>query len=154
MKFIVTIFSALICSVVISQGTLQFNQAKLVTNSLETVPVGKVWKITALSGALYNTHCVGRPDMLPTIIQWVKAAVASGFEVNGSLVYSTLKYSNSTERWSNNTCTSSLACCTDYSPFTQNTDPLLLPMWLPAGTTLKTIGAGVFVSVIEFNIIP
>ena len=33
-----------------AQGNLQFNQVKLVT-ALETVPVGKVWKVeSALSG--------------------------------------------------------------------------------------------------------
>jgi hypothetical protein len=136
-----------------AQSDLKFNSAKLVTNTVQTVPADKVWKITALSGALYNTLCVGRPDLLPNPVQWVKAAVASGFEVNGSPVYSTLRYSTSTSRHGNNTCTNELGT-TDYSSWSQNTDPLILPMWLPAGTTLRTLGAGIFVSVVEFDVIP
>jgi len=33
-----------------AQGSLQFNQVKIVTNVQETVPVGKVWKVTSVYG--------------------------------------------------------------------------------------------------------
>lgn len=155
MKNIITLFIFLIAFICTkAQGALQFSQAKIVDNTLVTVPAGKVWKVTAIYGAMYNTYCTGRPDLLPTPSQWVKASVVSGFEVNGKKVFSIFKYSNSSERFSNNTCTTSIACCTDYSSYSQSTDPLILPIWLPAGTTLKSLGTDVSLSVIEFNVIP
>lgn len=151
--YILSICLTAFSTVLSAQGNLHFSQALLVSNTIQTVPPGKVWKITALSGALYNTHCVGRPDLLPSPTQWVKAAVASGFEINGSMVYSTLRYTTSTPRHSDSNCVNYLGA-TDYSSYSQQTDPLILPMWLPANTTLRTIGAGVFVSVLEFDVVP
>ena len=155
MKNIFLLASALfILSVTTSlaQGNLVFREAKLISSSIQTVPSGRVWKITSLSGAVYNTLCVPRPDLVPNPTQWVKAAIASGFEVNGQLIYSTLRYPTSTQRFSDINCTIGLTN-QDYSSYSQSTDPLILPMWLPAGTTLKTIGSGVFVSVLEFDVV-
>ncbi|MCC6599360.1 MAG: hypothetical protein IT223_01645 [Crocinitomicaceae bacterium] len=150
-KLLLLFFIVLAGGTLLAQTTaLQYSRVLIVSNTEQTVPTGKVWKITSLTGALYNTYCTGRPDMLPSPSQWVKAGVASGFLVNGNTIHSILKYSTSTSRYSDNICTSVLGS-TDYSSWSQTTDPLVLPMWLPAGTTLKTIGSGVYVSVLEFS---
>ena len=135
-----------------SQGTLEFNQVKIITNTVETVPSGKVWKITAMSGTVYG-ECVPHPEGNTSI--WYKATAASGFLLNGNKVYSMLKYPSSGQRYNSNTCVTTGFCCDgNLTTNNQATDPLVLPMWLPAGTTLGSIASSVFLSVIEFNVVP
>jgi len=50
---------SLICTSLVSQGTLQLNQAKMITNAQETVPANKVWKVSSVFVSEFNLNlCV------------------------------------------------------------------------------------------------
>jgi hypothetical protein len=151
-NYLLTLFHALLCVVLSAQGNLQFSQALIVSNTVQTVPTGKVWKITALSGTA-SSVCVPHPEGIGSI--WYQAISVSGFELNGTRVYSMLKYPTSGQRFNSNTCVTPGFCCDNQlTAYNQNTDPLVLPMWLPEGYTLKSLGANIFLSVLEFTIVP
>lgn len=161
-----------------AQGTLQFNQAKIITDTQQTVPAGKVWKVSAIYGQEQRTsNCV---DFSTTSVHEVgtRARCGGGFPttmsgvfdyairsivVNGTII--PLSISGFPACPPNNirntaTCSggSSYDCTyfqnTNFSCVNMATDPNVLPIWIPAGTTLKTGGPKTFASVIEFNIIP
>ncbi|MCC6599542.1 MAG: hypothetical protein IT223_02595 [Crocinitomicaceae bacterium] len=137
-----------------AQGTLEFNQVKIITNTLETVPSGKVWKITAMSGTA-SGDCVPHPDQLNYVNVWYKAPSVSGFILNGNKVYSMIKFPASGQRYNSSACATPGYCCdSNLTTYNQSSDPLVLPMWLPAGATLQSVGSGIFLSVLEFNIVP
>ncbi len=151
-KFLLTLATALVFYTTgMAQETLKFSQIILVTNNQQTVPDGKVWKITALSGASYNI-CV--PDPAQISNTWRLATVGSGFVVNGTNIYGDLQYSSNSTRYSNNVCSSASYCCDNIATYSINTNPYIVPMWLPAGTTVSTLSANVFLSVIEFAVTP
>ena len=128
MKSVVLIFTFLLISVVgFGQGNLQFNQVKLVTSTMEAVPVGKVWKLESASydGAAYFTYNLpGQSSSSVAMMQ---------FSINSKIII--LGGSNSTQP--NN-----------------DSGKTTFPMWLPTGTTLKAGTNVVYLSVIEYNIIP
>lgn len=108
-----------------AQSNLQFSRVVLVTNSVQSVPAGRVWKIEGFAqnsdtflnsawgcGAINNFH---------------------HFFINGP------RYSFP---YVGAGGSSILAAGTSF------------PLWLPAGTTLRTDCAGDFLSVIEFMVIP
>jgi hypothetical protein len=118
-----------------AQGTLQFNQVKLL-NSSETVPAGKVWKVEGLSynggnvfnGAVtYTTHVFGGNRGFDGFMR---------FQVNGESIVIPAAY-----------VTSANGIATAIPNYT-------FPMWLPAGTTLAPQTNITFINVIEFNVIP
>jgi hypothetical protein len=114
------------CKAAAAQGTLQFNQVLLISSNPETVPAGKVWKVTGYAASIfYGTSS--------------STTAAPGFTyfINGNTRYfghrGTLH-------------TSYNASVPGSNYFT--------PFWLPAGTSLQA-GSGVGeISVIEFNVIP
>lgn len=158
-------FSTLILGAmpVFAQGNLQFNQVKLVSSSVETVPAGKVWKIVnifapQISRFSANSGSVG----------------GCGSSCNGS-----------STTWTSFT----MLLCPDQSTFNSTAQIRIngnsvffnsnSPIWLPANTQLQgnsfscNNSAGYFsgqgytchcpsqiqnvftnISVIEFNIIP
>lgn len=118
----------------LGQGSLQFNQVKLVT-TVQTVPANKVWKVESVvfpipaddppfatsgsTGCSFNTrrnYAISIDGTLTKV-----GNLASGF-------------ANST--W-------------DYYFMTTT-----LPVWLPAGATLSGGPCNNKISVIEFNIVP
>jgi hypothetical protein len=117
-----------------AQGNLQFNQVKLVT-AQETVPVGKVWKVESV---IYNI-------------------------AEGSTTYQTGNYGNCTSSDYNS---AAIVVAGTPTKVGQGTSPLgyssgsyvhsytILPIWLPAGTTLSGGICLNKISVIEFNITP
>ena len=131
MKFLFTLMLALLSSVGFGQYNLQLNQVVLVSNTLQTVPAGKVWKVES-----YMQAGIAAPDMI---------------EVGGSCAYSDRHHpmivngqtyfliNGSPGHWSSGTF---LAASN------------ILPMWLPAGATLRTACAKDVLSVIEFNLVP
>jgi len=136
MKISFTLFT-LLASVCISfaQGTLQFNQVKLV-NSSETVPSGKVWKI---EGASYNGGNVFSSAVTYTTHVYAGNRGFDGlmrFLVNGESITIPAAYITSV----NGTATA----VPNYT----------FPMWLPANTTLAPQTNIVYLNVIEFNVIP
>jgi hypothetical protein len=109
---------------VFAQGNLQFNQVKLVS-TLETVPVGKVWKVESL---IYGENIGGTPYN-SSLNQ------DSGIKINGF--------------WTSTRSTRSVVYA---SSFYTNWD-ISLPFWLPAGTTLQKDTNVTYISVMEFNIV-
>jgi len=115
-----------------AQGNLQFNQVKLVT-SIETVPLGKVWKIESV---IYNI-----------------APTATGYQSGAGSCNSTSYESTAIEvagiptkvGQGTQPASSSLVYTHSYT---------ILPLWIPAGTTLSGGTCLNKISVIEFNIIP
>jgi len=116
-----------------AQGNLQFNQVKLVT-SIETVPVGKVWKVESV---IYN---------IPQ--------TASGYQTaNGSCNYTSYE-STAIEIAGVPTKVGQGTQPAAYSNLAYTHSYTILPVWLPAGTTLSGGTCLNKVSVMEFNIIP
>ena len=133
-KPVVVILSFVILSFTHSfaQGNLQFNQVKLV-GSVETVPTGKVWKITSIlpSARLTSTACSGSGGC------GANSSTDQIITVNGTSVY--MASSNSMG---------------SYYAASASAMALSRDIWLPDGATLAA-GTGVYmVSVIEFNIVP
>lgn len=134
MKTLLFIAFIFLMGVFKAQGNLQFNQVKLVT-ALETVPAGKVWKIESV---IYNI-------------------------AEGSTTYQTGNYGNCN---TNDNNSAAIVVAGTPTKVGQGTSPLgyssgsyvhsytILPIWLPAGTTLSGGICLNKISVLEFNIIP
>jgi hypothetical protein len=133
-----------------AQGNLQYNQAKIVTDQLQTVPANKVWKITAVYG---KDEVCRQVVPLFSPVYWSKALVA-GFRLNNVEILSFRKFLTQTMYNNSNTCSANSLGNYDFSPLNFESDPNILPIWVPAGATVQTVGPNVFLSVIEFNIIP
>ncbi len=127
--FTFIILSNLACA----QGNLQFNQVKLVT-STETVPVGKVWKIESV---IYNI-----------------APTASGYQGGAGSCNSTSYESTAIEVAGIPTKVGQGTQPASYSNLQYTHSYTILPLWIPAGTTLSGGTCLNKISVIEFNIIP
>lgn len=144
-----------------AQGSLQFNQAKIVGNTLETVPAGKVWKVMSIYGEDFSAgSCVQFGSYFYDKIR------QAGYRVNGNLVG--VQYSVGSGCYiRNSSCSGSIVnggqTC-DSQGWVDNVTKAAgnttidrmnasLPMFLPANTTLQTLGSTTFLSVIEFNIV-
>ncbi|MCC6601082.1 MAG: hypothetical protein IT223_10470 [Crocinitomicaceae bacterium] len=147
----------------ISQGTLQFNDVKIISNSVNTVPSGKIWKITSIygfeankcvTGAALNSCNYGGNNSVNMSV--------SAFKINGFTVLSecTIK-----RDWASNNCTGSNNSWANTEAYcgaalgtlgyaTKEANPNILPIWIPAGATVESDGPNTFLSVIEFNVIP
>lgn len=131
------------------QNTLTFSQGLIVGSSTVTVPAGKIWKVESIFGEQVNA-CIP-VDCLAS--GWWAKGLASGMYVNGTMIPSTLRgFSTSQTMWNNNLCTTGANSSNNLSCAAKSADPNILPMWLPAGTTLASLGATTFVNVLEFNI--
>lgn len=131
MKFLFAIVLALLSYVGFGQYNLQLNQVVLVSNTLQTVPAGKVWKVES-----YMQAGIAAPDMI---------------EVGGSCAYS--------DRHHPMIVNGQTYFLINGSPGHGSSGTFLaasniLPMWLPAGATLRTACAKDVLSVIEFNLVP
>lgn len=133
-----------------AQGSLQYNQAIIATDQLQTVPANKVWKITAI----YGKDEVCR-QVLPLYgANWWSKTLVAGFRLNNVEILSFRKFLTQTMYNNSNTCSANGQGTYDFSPLNFESDPNILPIWVPAGATVQTVGPNVFLSVIEFNIIP
>jgi hypothetical protein len=166
----------LICFSLSAQQSLEFNQALIIDDNLATVPAGKVWKVNAIYGEesryeqcvdisqnstdeLNRIRCAYTINSATTYYLKVPFYTISKMIVNGTDIISSINgFSDGTSsivRYSNSTCTSGASSVSrQYFCTNKPTDPNLLPVWLPAGTTLASGGPNTFVSVIEFNVIP
>ena len=133
MKIIFLAFFSFLGSVIHGQGNLQFNQVKLVT-SAETVPVGKVWKIESV---IYNIPLT-----------------ASGYQGGVGSCNSTSYESTAIEVAGIPTKVGQGTQPASYSNLQYTHSYTILPLWIPAGTTLSGGTCLNKISVIEFNIIP
>ena len=136
MRIIVTFWLLLTsCCILVTglhaQGTLQYNQVLLVS-TVQTVPSGKVWKVESIlaSSDLTSGISVSSSQLVSN---------SATMLVNGSTVYvDGVIYAN----------------YSSYGKTITDTQPTKLPLWLPAGTTLASSANALYVSVIEFNIVP
>jgi hypothetical protein len=109
-----------------AQGNLQFNQVKLVS-AIETVPAGKVWKVTNfLPTPNGNYQAISQPGLAEYLIN------INGVAMNlGRRAFFNSNYSHQMAE-------------------VRHTGDI----WLAAGTTLSVVQNIAHLSVIEFNIIP
>jgi len=130
-SFVLYILLSYVC--IAAQGNLQFNQVKLVS-ALETVPAGKVWKIESV---IYN---------IPQ--------TASGYQsTNGGCSYAYYE-STAIEIAGIPTKVGQGTQPAAYSNLAYTHSYTMLPVWIPAGTTLSGGTCLNKISVIEFNIVP
>jgi len=133
MKYSFVVYSLLTYVCIAAQGNLQFNQVKLVS-ALETVPAGKVWKIESV---IYN---------IPQ--------TASGYQsTNGGCSYAYYE-STAIEIAGIPTKVGQGTQPAAYSNLAYTHSYTMLPVWIPAGTTLSGGTCLNKISVIEFNIVP
>ena len=118
-------FTFLLLNKIYSQGNLQFNQVKLVS-AIETVPAGKVWKVTNFLPTPNGTYqVISQPGLAEYLIN------INGVAMNlGRRAYYNNNYGIMAE--------------------VRHTGDI----WLAAGTTLAAFQNIAHLSVIEFNIIP
>ncbi len=127
MKTITTFLFVLLFSTLgSSQGNLQFNQVKLVS-AIETVPAGKVWKVTNfLPTPNGNYQVLTQPGLAEYLIN------INGVAMNlGRRAYYNNNYNHQLAE-------------------VRHTGDI----WLAAGTTLAVYQNIAHLSVIEFNIVP
>lgn len=109
-----------------AQTMLEFSQVLLVNSNVQTVPVGKVWKVSSIAPTLGHRSSSSSTPPYEYYIQ-----------LNGQQRY----------------CGHGSCQNTTYS-YGIPASSIVLDFWLPAGTTLAA-GTNVGeVSVIEFNVIP
>jgi hypothetical protein len=138
---IILLVSLLWCGVFYSQGNLQFNQVKIVSNTdaAQTVPAGKVWKIESVISD-------GGQDSYPV---QTSGAVQSFFSACGAPAF---YYLYNGKYLAINSLPISFGIHTSGGVLTS------LPLWVPAGSTICMCTSASFCargySVIEFNIIP
>jgi hypothetical protein len=160
-----------------AQQSLEYNQSLIVSGAQQTVPAGKVWKVTAIYGEEARfEECVNITQSSTHELNRIRCGYAinsatqfylkvpfytiTKMQVNGVDIVSSVNGFNDSPitfpRYTNDpTCSgSSFNTSRDYGCTNKPTDPNLLPVWLPAGTTLASGGSNTFVSVIEFNVIP
>ncbi len=127
MKTITPFFFVLLFSTLgFSQGNLQFNQVKLVS-AIETVPAGKVWKVTNfLPTPNGNYQSISQPGLAEYLININGVAVNLGRRafLNNNYSFQMAEVRHSGD------------------------------IWLAAGTTLSVFQNIAHLSVIEFNIVP
>ncbi len=171
MKSLVTAFCFLVSVAAFAQGSLQFNQAMIVTagDGVVTVPANKVWKVMSVFGeATADGQCYA---LLPYCVNssWASSSTndlkVKGFKVNGKVVWRALEPTFDAEiYYQQPNCTGSTTTmsgypnCSNYvnNDLSKGFDELAasLPFWVPAGATLECLGSDSFISLIEFNIIP
>jgi hypothetical protein len=135
MKKLLLILIVSFISFSLMAGNLEFNQVKLVT-AQETVPAGKVWKVVSVVYNIAETQ-TGYSTSTSTTSCNSSAYRSLSITVDGT----TTKVGQGT----NTAAYSNLAYVHSYT---------MLPLWLPAGSTLDGGPCLNKVSVIEFNVVP
>ena len=151
-------FSLILCFIALLVNTkthaqtptydLKFSRAIIVGSSELTVPNNTVWKVTSIYGEEQST-CIPVPCFSTSTLYYGKGIVTRMY-VNGIFIPSTISgFKVSSTMYSDINCNSSIGGY-DLACSNKTAVPSILPMWLPAGTTLKSGGPNTFVSVIEF----
>ena len=117
--------------------TLQFSRVLLVGSTLETVPAAKVWKLESVMSLSNLVPSTGTSDNTYYTISKI-------IEVNGQAVVisRSSRYTQNYSRYNSESTTD-----VGIGEVTE------LPLWLPAGTTLRAGTNAYNISVIEFDII-
>lgn len=113
------------------QSGLQFNQVIVVKDINQTVPSGMVWKVeSVLSGYSYpiSSNCSSASN---------SGNFGTALFIDNNIYYSDIAYNAGTT----------------YSSIMFN-GSRSFPLWLPAGTSLKTACSASLATVVEFKMIP
>jgi hypothetical protein len=170
-KFLYIIALVFVYAGLNAQQSLEFSQGLIMDNNVQTVPAGKIWKVTGIYGEEYRfNECVDVTSTSTHELNRVRCAYSSSTWQNARMSYSIsqltingvavpCRISGLSDRsfvfFRDPNCTgSTTSISATYSCGNLTSDPNLFPMWLPAGTTFATGGPNTFASVIEFNIIP
>lgn len=129
MKFLYLLGFILFNSILFGQGNLQFNQVLSVSDQVQTVPSGKVWKIESYQ--------------LQTVSWTTNGTITNCSDLSRPRPY----YIDNYPYYKLGGVSTGVA---NYVFFPQND----FPIWLRAGQTLRTTCPGDFMSILEFNIIP
>jgi hypothetical protein len=124
---VVTLF--LLCFGSYAQGNLQFNQVLTISNTDQTVPAGKVWKIES-----YQQQQIGISSSGPTFA-CTDLSRPRYYYIDGNS-FCDIKGTGTG--------------VAGYIFIAQNS----FPIWLKAAQTCRTSCPGDFLSVLEFNIVP
>jgi hypothetical protein len=124
MKKIIFFTLLFVVKITFGQSNLQYSSVKLISNTPETVPVGKIWKVES---AVYNQE------------------ISSGFYGGGDDTRSSTILINgqivSIRKSSIVGNPAQLSIIWEQH----------FPIWLPEGTTIKTQNNVLYLSVVEFN---
>jgi hypothetical protein len=121
----------LLCPAIIyAQGNLQFNQIVIVSDQLQTVPAGKVWKVES-----YHQQQVSISSSLPISSGCADLSRSRPYYIDTNKYYS-------------------LGDISTGSANTFSTPSNHFPFWIKSGQTIMTSCPGDFFSVIEFSIVP
>jgi hypothetical protein len=127
---------------------LKFSRAIIVDANEVTVPANTVWKVTSIYGE-ENGTCIPVPCFSATL--YYGKGIATRMYINNVHIPSTISgFKISSTLYSDVNCSVSVSGAYDLTCANKTADPNILPLWLPAGTTLKSGGPNTFVSVIEF----
>jgi len=153
-----------------AQGSLQYNQALIISDQIQTVPAGKVWKIQNIYGSEFRVNeCIDLSQASTHEAAKLRCVSVGGFSMTASYEISAFQINsvnvlnylsgfrpgaNQYCRFSGNTCSGSCTLLSDASCGNRDGDPNTFPMWVPAGTTVRSNGPNTYLTVIEFNIIP
>jgi hypothetical protein len=171
-------FAAIIVASGISaeaQVSLRFKNAMMVTDQTQTVPANHVWKVTSIYGSEFRENeCVNFTANSSHELRTVRCACQvwsgsnpntisvrlfyqiSGFMVNNIPINTSISGLSSGNRtvWNSTNCSGNTTGCGTWDCANISSDPNILPIWIPAGTTLRTAGPNTFLSVIEFEMVP
>jgi hypothetical protein len=118
--------------------TLKFNQIKLIGNTAEILQAGKAWKVESV---------ISSSELIPPsgVKDNTYYSISKTIEINGNIVYisRSSRFTQLSSRY-NSEATTGL-------PVGQVTE---LPFWLPEGTSLKAGSNVLYISVLEFDIVP
>lgn len=146
-KSVLLIFMGLSAAIPCLSQTLQFSDVKLVT-SAQTVPAGKVWKITnMLPNSRLSSSAATNNAVSTNNFQTATASSEQAILVNDETIF--LATSNSSMR---QVAGGSTPNGMSIGSNATSGSAQISPIWLPAGTTLAA-GTGVYaLSVIEFTV--
>jgi hypothetical protein len=146
MKKIITIAMLLFSVATYAQGNLQFNQVKLIS-TVQTVPVGKVWKVESMICSGGNT--------IPVVSNNTATITSSNGHLSNSIF--NLTFASMTYLLNNTVCYVDLNSQYSISNLGNGVmfknNSVNFPIWIPAGTSIE---AGInmsFISIIEYNIV-
>jgi hypothetical protein len=135
-----------------AQSTLSFNRVITLDNTTQTVPAGKVWKVTGVYG-LSDNICYPYFNLN---FGTVRYALGFGLAlvVNGQTIVFQITDRTGGSHFPISNCSGSGS--TNWNPSQPKIEPNpnAFPMWLPAGSTLATGGSSTIASVIEFDVVP
>jgi len=149
-RILVLIFSVLTFGNTEAQNILGFNEVLIITDQVETVPSGKVWKVTGIFG-LSDNICYPYFNANFGTVRYA-LGFGTGLLVNTVTIVNQITDRTGSSHFPNPDCTGSGS--TNWNPTFPKIEPNpnVFPMWLPAGTTLRTLGPTTFSSVLEFDV--